>query len=617
MKFNIATDKLVGAPSPLGWSDCHDFTPASPEQFATKGHLISIISMVSKQGYQIGDKEKEIAGKQIQTRLHEEYFGKVGDNFDLLKKAVENVSREFTSQNESLNIIAAVFLDDQIFLTHTKNTQAWIVRSGKVAKILPSPNSNSATGFPQENDIFVLGTDSFFEKITPDLIRSGHDIASPLKGIEAMSSAVVIKLKALEGQKDKLPNLVSPAPKPEIKVPTVSPTRRKIANLIDKVLVHLPQRPIFVKEELQAVQSSKRRKVTTLAGALLLALLIVSIFFGVRQQKISNVKSKYQDVLVLAQHNLDEAKSLSSINPGRARQLILDAKSQLDNLKNQGIKDDDLSKLLDSVTNAMGTIAGLYQQNPTLYLDLSLISSGFKGDDIARSDERMVVLDRAGKRLVSIDIATKKTNVIAGPDIMPNAVSVAAYSDRNFVTADNGIWAIGDKAEIVLKPDWGKDILPYAYAGNLYILDKDASSIWRYQGNGGVFDPKQNWFGPGIAPSLSNIIAWTFDGNIWMLTKDGNILRFSQGSPVDFSLKDLDKSIQGSDIFTTQDSKYLYILDTSNARVLVVDKDGNYKAQYISDNIKNAKKIIVSEADKKIILLEADKLYFLDTKHLN
>jgi hypothetical protein len=49
---------------------------------------------------------------------------------------------------------------------------------------------------------------------------------------------------------------------------------------------------------------------------------------------------------------------------------------------------------------------------------------------------------------------------------------------------------------------------------------------------------------------------------------------------------------------------------------LVVDKDGNYKAQYISDNIKTATKIVVSETDKKMILLEGDKLYSLDIKHL-
>ncbi len=100
------------------------------------------------------------------------------------------------------------------------------------------------------------------------------------------------------------------------------------------------------------------------------------------------------------------------------------------------------------------------------------------------------------------------------------------------------------------------------------------------------------------------------------MLEDNEILRFSAGSPINFSLKNLDKPLQAKDIFTTQDSNFLYILDSGNGRVLVTDKNGNYKAQYLGDNIKSAKKIVVSETSKKIILLEGDKLYSLDIKHL-
>ncbi len=248
-------------------------------------------------------------------------------------------------------------------------------------------------------------------------------------------------------------------------------------------------------------------------------------------------------------------------------------------------------------------------------IDLGLLSSGMKGDDMSESDNRMAILDRSGKRLVSIDIDTTKSSVVAGPDIMPDAFAVTAYTDRNFVSASDGIWEVGDKAENVLKSDWGSNVLISAYTGNFYILDKASSSVWRYQGEGGVFSSKENWFGSGIKPDLSKVVSWTFDGNIWML-EDNEILRFSAGSPINFSLKNLDKPLQAKDIFTTQDSNFLYILDSGNGRVLVTDKNGNYKAQYLGDNIKSAKKIVVSETSKKIILLEGDKLYSLDIKHL-
>jgi hypothetical protein len=49
---------------------------------------------------------------------------------------------------------------------------------------------------------------------------------------------------------------------------------------------------------------------------------------------------------------------------------------------------------------------------------------------------------------------------------------------------------------------------------------------------------------------------------------------------------------------------------------VVLEKDGNYKAQYFSDKLKEAKDIAVSEKNKKIIFLSGSKLYSIEIKHL-
>jgi hypothetical protein len=48
----------------------------------------------------------------------------------------------------------------------------------------------------------------------------------------------------------------------------------------------------------------------------------------------------------------------------------------------------------------------------------------------------------------------------------------------------------------------------------------------------------------------------------------------------------------------------------------VIDKDGKYKSQYISDQIGNATSLVVSEEQKKIILLTGEKLYSIEIKHI-
>ena len=66
---------------------------------------------------------------------------------------------------------------------------------------------------------------------------------------------------------------------------------------------------------------------------------------------------------------------------------------------------------------------------------------------------------------------------------------------------------------------------------------------------------------------------------------------------------------------TAQELSNIYILDRQNGRVVVIDKEGKYKAQYIHDKIKGALDLAVSEKNKKIIILTGDKLLSLEVKH--
>jgi len=53
-------------------------------------------------------------------------------------------------------------------------------------------------------------------------------------------------------------------------------------------------------------------------------------------------------------------------------------------------------------------------------------------------------------------------------------------------------------------------------------------------------------------------------------------------------------------------------LDSKNSRILIFDKEGKYKAQYISDIISGTRRIAVSEKENKIILLNGNKLYSIE-----
>ncbi len=361
MKFKIALNKLSGVAGPAGWVQVHDFTPVSQNTFLLKGRLIALISMEVGSHAPFVEKQDLIIGREVLTRLHEEYFKKEGDAFKLLNEAVEKVHESF-----KVSVLVAVFIDSKILLAGVGKMQCWVQRSQKLARIIPSANEKAAAGILQDGDIFWLGTDSFFNKVTPDLIKSHESLIDLTKNPDSTDALVTLKI-----EEEKVENIAEISPKQtpykqnSRDLPrAISPVRIAIASVIDKVLKLIPQKKIFIKEEIGAVETQKRKKTATLAGAILLLLLTVSIFLGSHQQNIQGVKAKYEPILESAQHNLDEARSLSALDSSRASSLILTAKSQIDSLIAQKIKDARIDTLSAQIDEALGTVAGLYRETP-------------------------------------------------------------------------------------------------------------------------------------------------------------------------------------------------------------------------------------------------------------
>ena len=73
---------------------------------------------------------------------------------------------------------------------------------------------------------------------------------------------------------------------------------------------------------------------------------------------------------------------------------------------------------------------------------------------------------------------------------------------------------------------------------------------------------------------------------------------------------------QAVDIYTNETAQFLYILDPQNSRVVVVDKKGQFKAEYLTGELASARKIVASEADKELIFLTGSKLLSINLEHL-
>jgi len=611
--------KLTGTPGASGWAQVHEFTPDDIEKLRLRGRLFAIIST----GHIEAGIDTIAAGRELLTRFHEEYYGNPeGKPFNVLRDATQKVADEFRNNWGDVGIVAAAVVGDVVYSAAIGGAGVMIFRNGSLGKILESGKDKviTASGFPQAGDVVLLATKTFFDKVSHGAIKAALSAKTPEDSVETFAPSVlgtenlgnlgVVVIK-FEEKEVVEPIFASETPKLNFQRPMVF--MEKIQNTLGDFFKKIPQRGIYLKTEPVEEVSPRSRKLTFIIAAILLVLLMVSIGFGIRQKKINDLKNKYQGILLQATNEVDQAISLASVSGERSRELFTDSEQKLNQIESLKVKDPKIDALKKKINDSRAAVLGEYVESPQMFLDLTLLSSGFRGDVVSFSGGYIYILDKSGQRIVSVDISTKKSKVVAGPGVISSAQGLTAYEDKVFVLQGDGIYEANSGLTKMIDKTWPGDALISAFAGNMYVMDKANGVIYRFQGQDGSFSEKQGWLAAGTSVDFTNVVQMTIDGSIYALYPNSKVLKFSQGSPQNFGMTGVFPEVGNIDaLYANPDNQYLYLLDKAGGRVVVTDKSGAYKAQYVDPQISGAINLVASEADKKMILLTGDKLYSID-----
>lgn len=634
MKFHLTSAKLTGTPGESGWSQIHEFKPDDEEKLKLRGHLFAVISTgKGEEGV-----ESVAVGRELLARLHEEYFGDTElTAFNALKKSVEKVIEEFSNGIGNIEIAAASFVEGTIYSAAGGGSQAAIYRDGMLATILQSEKGSviSASGHPKKGDLLLLGSSKFFAEVGKGILKAALEGGDSRSAVEQFAPMVHAKDETGNlglavvgfGEEREISSIEMEKPEEDLaRVPEKEEEKqeRKVEikgssiGFFDRAKSFLrnklPGKKIYVRKGEAAVEDVQKKKTAVSIGVILLILLFVSIIFGVRQARIKAERERYESRLTEARHKLEEARSLFTLNPERARELFSQSSRIVEELEGEGVEDKQLLALKEEIQKGRQSVLGEHDVTAEQFLDLSLIE-GFRAEALSATAERIYVLDDKRQRVAEVVISTKKTQVIAGPSQINEADDIASYAGRAFILEDNAVYEVGDSRQEAVENGW-QDPLIYAYAGNLYVIDRGTSEILRYSAISSGFSSGSSWLAPGIEPDLSNVISWAIDGSIWILTSTGKIEKYTLGSPQVLGEMVVSPPMQNpSIIYTNEELDFVYLLDPETSRVVVFDKDGNYKAQYKSGLLKEAISIAVSEEEGKIIFLTKEKLYSISIEH--
>jgi hypothetical protein len=589
MQIRPVVASVVGKTSPTHWG-----------QVLQLPHAYGVVEVAA------GDAIARQRGVTILSRLtHELSDGGLG-----LNEIKALVSELVDADVATLAVLVPV--GQVVYVVLRGGGAVYLRRGEKFTTLLPG--SGEISGETQEGDVILVVSGGFAQVLPPSDVQVVFDHLTPVEVAEKLTlllhereggeggAALIFEAAQLFSPEE--PEAAS-APAPDTTPP--APVRVATGRLAGRV---------------RSVLARVRHRVQPrfLLTIILVVLFLVSVIVGVVRQR-GNVRAReVAAVVVEAQHLFDEGMALMDLNAVKGRERLSQAEGLLvpltSVLSDRSPEGRSVRELLAKVRDAIGLAAHVARVTPALYYDVSLVKKGALATSFAVSDERIGVVDTAGQTVFDVTIPQKSGRIAAGGSEFGDASHITVYVDRFYVLTAGGIHLVRlsdlKTTPAIIKSDseWGAVRSLAAFGGNLYVLDSGKGRIWKYVATETGFTERREYLNPDTIPDLSRATSMAIDGSVWVATADGKILRFSQGKEQTYVVAGLDQPF-GSNIrlFTNDAQEHVYVLDPGNRRVVVLDKDGFYQAQYMWEEPFAPTDIAASEAHKLILLLADGKIY--------
>lgn len=145
----------------------------------------------------------------------------------------------------------------------------------------------------------------------------------------------------------------------------------------------------------------------------------------------------------------------------------------------------------------------------------------------------------------------------------------------------------------------------------LYLLDPENSQIWKYEKRDKSFATAQEY---NLDADLSSAISIAIDGNIFVLTSDGEIIKMLRGKKVNYAIRNApENSMSGlTKIYTTSELNKLYLLNKAKNSILVFSKGENeayYERQIMIEDASEIRDFWVNPVSNYLFYVDSEKLY--------
>ncbi len=611
--LTVNIKRLLGSPltSEGKWGDAFVYQPPSSEDAARRGSLYVVVQLSSD----TPSLHLAKLGEHLWETLRGVYYQKVeGSPLDALEES-GSVAQEFLIKRiselpgkTSLEFdLAAVSLWGQVlYLAQLGSVQVYLRRDGKARLIAEGGEDNEITassGILKNNDEVFIVTKGVELSAEGELLTTEDENAGdPHLGEAALKLTVDIETVPDEEE------VVAFADTAEGESATGFITRVRVQ--FRRLLTNLVGRgkDIYVEKPPElSLRPSSSRSTQVIIGVLIVAL-VVSTLFTIRQRRRVIRTEAVDEALQLAEKNLQSAESLLDLNNLKARELLRESEQRLEIVSAYNIKTEEINNADVRIQTLFDRVANISRLEPQLIYDFSVQGEGVDLVDVAYSPSASTAfVADAGRRYIyelNIDSEPAIENMVANID----NPRLLVYDDNTvYMLTDVGFHSINVEdsslsSAILELPDGSNWSAVDLYLANIYLLSTTDSQIYKFSPKGSAYSESMPWLEEDA--DLNYAISMAIDGNIFVLSSTGTVYKFAGGRKTELAVTNLDKPFeQPSDIATTVESRYLYVLDSGNSRAVVLDKEGRYQEQYLwESNLGTCKDLLLDELDKTVYL---------------
>lgn len=174
-----------------------------------------------------------------------------------------------------------------------------------------------------------------------------------------------------------------------------------------------------------------------------------------------------------------------------------------------------------------------------------------------------------------------------------------------------------EEVGLELSEEEGDPVSMAGFGDNIYLLSSQRDQIYKHQGGGNTFTEGEEWL-TGSA-DLAGAVDMAIDGNIFVLKDAGEVGKYLTGEEEELRLDSIDPSLKKPlklKVSPEMDEGYLYILEPSQNRLAVFDKEGDFVIQYRDEGFLDLKDFAIDEDNGKIYFLDGNSIYQIDAQHL-